>query len=50
MFQDYSNDSKIQDYYPKKGILLVLILLLHALNLWDILQKQAYFHQLLYNI
>lgn len=50
MFQDYSNDSKIQDDYPKKGTLLILILFLHAFNLWDILQKQAYLHQLLYKV
>lgn len=44
MLQDYNNDGRIQeDDYPKKGTLLILILLLHAFHLQDILQKQAYF-------
>lgn len=50
MLQEYNNDSRIQeDDYPKKGAPLILVLLLHPFHLQDILQKQAYFHKLLYN-
>lgn len=51
MLQDYSNDSSIQENdYPKKGTLLIVVLLLHAFHLRDILQKQVYFHKLLFNV
>lgn len=49
MLQDYNNGSRIQDDdYAEKDTLLILILLLHAFQ--DILQKQAYFQKLVYNI
>jgi len=43
MLQNYSNDRRIEDDYPKKRHPTILILLLHAFHLQDILQKKVIF-------